>query len=143
MCIAGAKHSLTVSRDCCFVQVVLQGVAKRYAQQPGEPPLRALGGTWLHIAPGECFALLGVNGAGKSTTFKVITGELLPDSGDVLIQGSSILANLSLRQLEGYCPQYEALPSALTGREVLQLYARLRGVPGGTVNAISDSLLDR
>ena len=39
---------------------------------------------------GECFALLGVNGAGKSTTFKSLTREIVPTIGDITIQGYNV-----------------------------------------------------
>jgi ATP-binding cassette, subfamily A (ABC1), member 3 len=84
-----------------------------------------------------------VNGAGKSTTFKILTGDLLPTYGDALVAGKSVLDDLSFRQLEGYCPQFEALPGALTGREVLHMYARLRGVPAARVAPTADMLLQR
>jgi ATP-binding cassette, subfamily A (ABC1), member 3 len=42
---------------------------------------------------GECFALLGVNGAGKSTTFKTLTGDIKPTSGDISIAGFDILTD--------------------------------------------------
>jgi ABC-type multidrug transport system ATPase subunit len=83
------------------------------------------------VWPGECFGLLGVNGAGKTSTFKILTGEVTPDSGDALVSHFSVLTQLaSARQRLGYCPQFEALPGAMTGREVLTMYARLRGVSG-------------
>jgi len=54
----------------------------------------------------HCFGLLGLNGAGKTSTFKMITGESEPDFGDVLINGYSIRARqFSARKNLGYCPQ--------------------------------------
>ncbi len=54
----------------------------------------------------QCFGLLGLNGAGKTSTFKMITGESEPDVGDVLINGYSIRARqFSARKNLGYCPQ--------------------------------------
>ncbi len=66
--------------------------------------------------------------AGKTSTFKVLTGEESPDpggSGDALLGGISVVSERGVaRRLLGYCPQFEGLPPALTGREVLALYAR-------------------
>lgn len=52
--------------------------------------LRALHNVSLHIQPGEVVALLGANGAGKSTTLRAISGLLTPAAGDILYQGKSI-----------------------------------------------------
>jgi len=54
---------------------------------------------------GECFALLGVNGAGKSTTFKSLTGDVLPTTGKITIAGFDIQRDFkSARKMIGYCP---------------------------------------
>jgi hypothetical protein len=58
-------------------------------------------------------------------------GELIPDEGDASICGLSVRHSLeAARQLVGYCPQFDALPGQMTGREVLVMYALLRGVSG-------------
>lgn len=82
------------------------------------------------VKSGECFGLLGVNGAGKTTTFKMLTGDIPPSEGDSYIHGVSILQNRYkyLKNI-GYCPQFDALNFNLTGREMLTLFAYLRGVP--------------
>lgn len=84
----------------------------------------------------EFFGLLGVNGAGKSTTFKMLTGELRPTSGnswigpyDVKDQRRSYLKQI------GYCPQQDALIDSMTGAEMLTLFARLRGIPEHRIEA--------
>ena len=59
------------------------------------------------VKKGECFALLGVNGAGKSTTFKSITNEVVPSSGQITINGHNALTNSGFgdaRKSIGYCP---------------------------------------
>jgi len=59
----------------------------------------------LGIKNGECFALLGVNGAGKTTSFKMICGELQPTSGQIYILGHDVQTSFSnIKQLIGYCP---------------------------------------
>ena len=58
------------------------------------------------VSDGECFGFLGVNGAGKTTTLKIVTGDILPTSGNAYISGKSILEDQSsIRRLIGYCPQ--------------------------------------
>ncbi|CAL8357983.1 unnamed protein product [Merluccius merluccius] len=82
------------------------------------------------IPPGECFGLLGVNGAGKTTTFKMLTGDSLVTSGEAFLAGRSILREIDeVHQNMGYCPQFDAINDLLTGREHLEFYAILRGVP--------------
>lgn len=54
---------------------------------------------------GECFALLGVNGAGKSTTFKTLTRDILPTTGEITINGFNVQKQFGdVRKLIGYCP---------------------------------------
>jgi ABC-type lipopolysaccharide export system ATPase subunit len=48
------------------MQVLLNGITKSYAQGYGLPPVAAIAGMWLRVWPGECFGLLGVNGAGDA-----------------------------------------------------------------------------
>jgi ABC-type multidrug transport system ATPase subunit len=57
------------------------------------------------LESGECFALLGVNGAGKSTTFKSLTCEVTPTHGSIKIAGFNISQEFEkARKLIGYCP---------------------------------------
>jgi ATP-binding cassette subfamily A (ABC1) protein 3 len=69
-------------------------------------PLVAVNNLSFGLARGECFALLGVNGAGKSTTFKSLTREVTPSKGSIKIAGLSVGENFDeARKLIGYCPQ--------------------------------------
>ncbi|XP_002739960.1 phospholipid-transporting ATPase ABCA3-like [Saccoglossus kowalevskii] len=78
----------------------------------------------------ECFGLLGNNGAGKTSTFKMLTGDEIITSGTAYVDGYNIKNDLKLVQQKiGYCPQFDALIDQMTGRETLTMYARLRGVP--------------
>ena len=77
-------------------------LASRAAPTPGQPLLEvnelrktfgglaAVGGVSLRVATGEIVGLIGPNGAGKSTTFNLITGQLAPSGGDILLNGRSI-----------------------------------------------------
>ncbi|XP_042106387.1 phospholipid-transporting ATPase ABCA7 isoform X11 [Ovis aries] len=88
----------------------------------------------LGIPPGECFGLLGVNGAGKTSTFRMVTGDMLPSGGEAILEGHSVAQELAAAHRRmGYCPQSDAIFELLTGREHLELYARLRGVPEAQV----------
>uniref|UniRef100_A0A669E1K7 ABC transporter domain-containing protein n=1 Tax=Oreochromis niloticus TaxID=8128 RepID=A0A669E1K7_ORENI len=80
-----------------------------------------------------CFGLLGINGAGKTTTFKMLTGDIPVSSGEAFLNGYR-----SVHQNMGYCPQFDALDELLTGREHLEFYARLRGVPAREVAMVAE-----
>uniref|UniRef100_A0A8D2LM79 P-type phospholipid transporter n=1 Tax=Varanus komodoensis TaxID=61221 RepID=A0A8D2LM79_VARKO len=91
------------------------------------------------IPPGECFGLLGVNGAGKSSTFKMLTGDTDVTGGDAFLKGNSILSNIqAVHQNMGYCPQFDAISELLTGREHLEFFALLRGVPEKEVHKVGE-----
>ncbi|KAL2079022.1 hypothetical protein ACEWY4_024766 [Coilia grayii] len=78
----------------------------------------------------KCFGLLGINGAGKTTTFKMLTGDIAVSGGEAFLNGHSIRTEMqAVHQNMGYCPQFDAIDDLLTGREHLEFYARLRGVP--------------
>uniref|UniRef100_A0A8C0YTU6 ABC transporter domain-containing protein n=1 Tax=Canis lupus familiaris TaxID=9615 RepID=A0A8C0YTU6_CANLF len=88
----------------------------------------------LGIPPGECFGLLGVNGAGKTSTFRMVTGDMLPSGGEAVLAGHSVAREpAAAHRHMGYCPQSDAVFELLTGREHLELFARLRGVPEAQV----------
>ncbi|GFT55691.1 ATP-binding cassette sub-family A member 3, partial [Nephila pilipes] len=94
------------------------------------------------IHPEECFGLLGVNGAGKTTTFRMLTGDTFPTDGNAIMSSSSIRTDLKRFQSHlGYCPQFDALIDRLTGREMLSLFARLRGLTGYELQERVDKLI--
>ena len=71
-------------------------------------------------------------------------GETRPDGGDAFLHGNSVTRHMGQASRHiGYCPQAGALPGLLTGREVLRLYARLRGFPLSFQAAAVDDLLSR
>lgn len=94
------------------------------------------------IQPNTCFALLGPNGSGKTSLFKMLTGELQIVSGCVYINGFDVKngRTRSFREF-GYCPQANALLGQLTGHEILMMYARLRGIPEKCIEYTSNHLL--
>ena len=70
------------------------------------------------VSDGECFGFLGVNGAGKTSTLKIVTGDILPTAGNAYINGTSILEDQSsIRRLIGYCPQVRQARSCSYGNE--------------------------
>lgn len=102
----------------------------------------AVQGINLIIPGGECFGLLGVNGAGKTTTFKMLTGDITSTGGTAYVAGYNIQTQLRhVQQRIGYCPQFDALIDRLTGRELLTMFARLRGIPEKEIpNAVKEEI---
>uniref|UniRef100_A0A8C5NAV6 P-type phospholipid transporter n=1 Tax=Gouania willdenowi TaxID=441366 RepID=A0A8C5NAV6_GOUWI len=91
------------------------------------------------IPPGECFGLLGVNGAGKTSTFKMLTGDSMVTSGEAYLAGKSVNTEIDeVHQNMGYCPQFDAINDLLTGREHLEFYAILRGIPEKEVCEVAE-----
>ena len=90
------------------------------------------------VSAGQCFGLLGLNGAGKTSIFKMLTGDMSIRGGDALVSGRSVRGDMDgVRKLVGYCPQFDALIPLLTVREHLDLYCSLRGMPSKQRPAVS------
>jgi ABC-2 type transport system ATP-binding protein len=84
----------------------------------------------LSIPKGAIFGLLGSNGAGKSTSIKMLTTMLPPSKGDAFVAGHSILNDeIGIRRSMGYVSQMLSADGALTGLENLMLFARIYGIP--------------
>jgi ABC-2 type transport system ATP-binding protein len=79
---------------------------------------------------GEVFGLLGSNGAGKSTTIKMLTTLLPPTSGEARVGGFSITTQPEeVRRAIGYVPQAFSVDGSLTGYENLLIFAKLYDIP--------------
>lgn len=101
-------------------------------------PQRALSDVSLTVAPGERVALLGHNGAGKSTMMKIILGLIPYDSGAVSVTGAAP-GSAEARQNVAYLPENVAFHPALTGLEQMRHYLALRGES----TALAMGLLER
>lgn len=82
----------------------------------------------LEVGAGEVVALLGPNGSGKTTCLKAVAGLVHATSGRVLVDGR-LASEPPARRGLSFLPQKVSFPDALTGREVVEFYRRLRGVP--------------
>ena len=92
----------------------------------------------LSVRPGELFGFLGPNGAGKTTTIRVLIGTQRPTSGSVRVGGFEIPSQFEqVKPLFGYVPDTENHIEEFTGRENLELYARLYGMP---LSCVDESL---
>ena len=95
-------------------------------------PLRALDGLSLKIEPGELFAFLGPNAAGKTTTIKLLTGLLQPTAGSARICGFDIGENpMEAKRRIGYVPDVAEFYDKLTPREFMEFVADLFSVDRG------------
>jgi ABC-2 type transport system ATP-binding protein len=84
----------------------------------------------IDIRPGELFGLLGPNGAGKTTTINILVGGLLPDAGEVRINGTGSPADSDVKRIIGIVPQSLAVYESLTAYENLNFFGRLYGMNG-------------
>src|SRR6202522_4457334 len=116
--------------------IQVQALEKSYKE------LRVLRGVDFEVAPGSIFALLGSNGAGKTTVVRILSTLLAADAGSASVNGFDVSArSAQVRESISLTGQFAAVDEILSGRENLVLVARLRHLknPG----AIADELLRR
>jgi ABC-2 type transport system ATP-binding protein len=114
----------------------VQGLEKSYKE------LRVLRGVDFEVAPGSIFALLGANGAGKTTVVRILSTLLKADAGTATIAGFDVATQpANVRESFSLTGQFAAVDEVLTGRENLILVARLRRVKDA--GQVADDLLDR
>jgi ABC-2 type transport system ATP-binding protein len=105
--------------------------------------VRAVDGLDLRVSPGASVALVGRNGAGKSTTLRALAGVLPPTAGTVVVGGVDARHDpAGVRARVGYCPDVGGLIPRATPWEHLALSARLRALPPGWEPRAKD-LLER
>lgn len=139
-----AERNRVESGKADFDVVQLQNLTKIYHLP--HKRIVAVKNISLGIPAGECFGLLGVNGAGKTTIFKMLTGDIGASSGRLRVQDhSGSLNDISEAHwsLFGYCPQEDALDDLLTVEEHMYYYARLHGIPEREIKGIVLQLLHR
>lgn len=118
--------------------VKTEGLTKKYKD------LTAVDGLELSVSQGELFALLGVNGAGKTTAIKMLTCLTKPDSGDAFINGQSIISNTSeVKKVIGVSPQETAVGANLSVRENLELMCGVYGFSKKKSKAKIDELSEQ
>ncbi|MFT3691127.1 ABC transporter ATP-binding protein [Paenirhodobacter sp.] len=110
--------------------LTLDGVSKSYGTH------RVVQDLSYSLEPGTVVALVGHNGAGKTTQIKMMLGLTRPDAGRITVLGGDPTQRETRARL-GYLPESVQFPPAFTGRETLAFHARLKGV------AAEDALLDR
>lgn len=116
--------------------IEVKGLKKSYKHLP------VLKGVNFEVERGTIFALLGSNGAGKTTIVKILTTLLKPDGGTAVVNGFDVAAKPDdVRQSISLTGQFAAVDEILTGRENLIMIARLRHLENP--HQIADDLLKR
>jgi ABC-2 type transport system ATP-binding protein len=114
----------------------IQGLEKSYGD------LAVLRGVDLEVERGSVFALLGSNGAGKTTVVRILATLLKADAGTAVVNGFDVATQPSnVRESFSLTGQFAAVDEILSGRENLVLVAKLRHLPDP--GAIADGLLER
>lgn len=105
------------------VAIDIRGISKRYGA------LTALDDVSFTVAEGQLFGLIGPDGAGKSTLYKILTTLTLPDAGQATVLGLDVVKDYrKLRTQIGYMPEKFSLYQDLTVRENMEFFATLFGV---------------
>jgi ABC-2 type transport system ATP-binding protein len=116
--------------------IQVQGLQKSYKK------LHVLKGVDFEVEKGNIFALLGSNGAGKTTIVKILTTLLKPDGGTAFVSGFEVVSKGDyVRQSISLTGQFAAVDEILTGRENLIMIARLRHLKNP--RQVADDLLNR
>ena len=115
--------------------ITTQELTKRYRGARGIEEVT------FSVAPGEVFGFLGPNGAGKTTTIRTLLGLLRPTSGSAEILGFDVWRDgVAARARTGFLPGEFAFDEQVTGEELLDLFADLRGIDD---RAFARSLAER
>lgn len=117
--------------------VVVDDVRKSFGE------VHALQGISFTAARASVLGILGPNGAGKTTTVKILSTLLRPDSGSASVAGHDVVADAAgVRRSIMMTGQYAALDENLSGRENLELFGRLMGLPKKDARRRADTLLE-
>lgn len=122
--------------------IVFSDVCKGFTRQEGfkNIPVVALDHVSFRIDPGEFVGLIGHNGAGKSTSIKLLMGFIAPTSGDVFVRGHKPNVAGARRSL-GYVPENSSFSDFLTGKEILSAFGRMGGLSKHECDLRSGQLL--
>ena len=116
--------------------IFTSNLKKSYGQK------EVLKGITLTVDPGTICALLGTNGAGKTTMVRILTTQIVPDAGQAAIMGHDVVCDADhIHQIIGLTGQFSALDDALSGKENMFLIASLCHIPRASEKA--DAMLAR
>jgi Cu-processing system ATP-binding protein len=111
--------------------ITVNNLHKRFAK------LKVLNDVNLSCRTGECIALIGPNGCGKTTLIKSILGMVIPDSGSIMFKDKNITRDFNYRKHIGYMPQIGRYPDNMKIGQIFDMIREIRG-PG---TALDDELL--
>ena len=115
-----------------------EGLTKRFGD------VHAVDGLDIVAHPGRVTALLGPNGAGKTTFISMVATLLRPDAGSLRVAGVDVDSHpAAVRKVIGLAGQYASVEEAMTGRENLEMVARLFGLDRGTARSAATEVLER
>ncbi|CAO1381209.1 unnamed protein product [Diamesa serratosioi] len=117
-------------------RIVLSNLSKKYGKTLAVNQLS------IGVKGTECFGLLGTNGAGTSSVFKMLVGDDNITDGKAIIENVSIKENINQLKKIGYCPQFDGLIDDLTGIETLKIYSMLHGIPKDDIDSIITNLVE-
>jgi len=124
--------------------VLLRSLWKVYSRRGSGAPKAAVRDLSLRVRRKECFGLLGVNGAGKTSTIRILAGFHAPTAGEARVDGADVEADRAavFRKI-GYCPQTDPLLDWMSARELLHMYGHLKNLRPTDVRAASEALIQR
>jgi Cu-processing system ATP-binding protein len=100
--------------------IEIKNISKKFGK------LEVLSNVNLSFNKGECIALIGPNGCGKTTLIKSVLGMVIPTKGDVLFDQKSILNEFEYRKNIGYMPQIGRYPDYMTVGQIIEMIKKIR-----------------
>jgi len=100
--------------------IEISEIAKKFGK------LSVLNDINLHLSKGQCIALIGPNGCGKTTLIKCILGMVLPNKGEILFQQKSIFKDIAYRSKIGYMPQIGRYPENMSIGQIINMVKAIR-----------------
>jgi len=118
--------------------IVVEGLKKTFGA------VQALHDVTFTAEDGRITGLLGHNGAGKSTTLRILSTAIRPDAGRALVDARDcVQESLAVRRSLGVLPHSSGLYGHLTGRENIEYYGRLHGLRGPQLHSATQAMIDR
>lgn len=112
--------------------ISIQHVSKKFGK------LQVLDNVSLELSPGKSYAFIGPNGSGKTTLIKSVLGMVIPTSGEICVDGKSILHDWKYREKIGYMPQIGKFPDNMRIGQLIDMMKNIRQVSEG----LDEDLID-